>query len=158
MIDRSSQANVIAAVGKPTAEKRGQVSGSLPYRALGYDCNVVKKAYGEPLTKDGPYCRTVFFIDLASGVLETFFTEGAGYVEGHGVHIGMATADAERLLHMRVTQGCETNLYLTSKTASLTIAFEGGHVHLPNTAVVGGRVYAFVLHGRKHDAGVFDCL
>jgi hypothetical protein len=69
----------------------------------------------------------------------------------------MPTAAAERLLHKGLVVGCETNLYLASATASLTIAFTGGVEHR-NLSVTGGHVYAFVLHSQRNDAGVFDCL
>lgn len=157
-IDRSNQQDVIALAGKPDAQRRGHVSGSTPYRALGYGCTRHAAGDREQLVAGGPYCRTVFFLNARTGRLETFFTTSPRYSAAHGVRVGMSTARAERLLHRIVHEGCETNLYLASRAASLTIAFEGGHVNLPNTRLIGGGVYAFVLHGRKSDAGVFDCL
>jgi len=53
----------------------------------------------------------------------------------------------------RLYQGCETDVHLQSAKAFLTIAFTGGVVHLPSTAVTGGHVWAFVLHGVRGDAG-----
>jgi hypothetical protein len=54
--------------------------------------------------------------------------------------------------------GCETDIYLQSKSTSLTIAFSGGREHPPTLFVTGGHVYALVLHSRRNDLGVFDCL
>jgi hypothetical protein len=157
-LDESDRAAVIAFAGGPDAERRGQESGYAPYHALGYSCAGTAAPTATPLAADGPYCRTVFFINGHSGRLETFFTTADRYSESHGVRIGMPTAVAERLLHKRLFEGCETNVYLSSATASLTIAFTGGVAHPPNLSVNGGHVYAFVLHSHRTDAGVFDCL
>jgi len=43
-----------------------------------------------------------------------------------------------------------------SQAASLTIAFTGGVER--KLFVTGAHVYAFVLHSRRNDAGVFDCM
>ena len=72
-----------------------------------------------------------------------------------GVRIGMPTATAERLLHRRVFVGCEATVSIGK--LPLTIAFADGH-RGPDGRLVGGHVYAFVLHSRSHDLGVFDCL
>jgi hypothetical protein len=158
-LDQSDRAAVIAFAGRPDAERPGRESSFAPYHALGYGCGTTAGLRAAPLAAGGPYCRTVFFINGQSGKLETFFTSAARYSESHGVRIGTPTAVAERLLHRRLVEGCETNLYLSSAKASLTIAFTGGVVK-PNTSlhVIGGHVYAFVLHSQRSDAGVFDCL
>ena len=70
----------------------------------------------------------------------------------------MPTAAAERALHKRLVEGCEENIYLSSATADLTIAFSGGTLRRPSLQVTGGHVYAFVLHSHRTDAGVFDCM
>jgi hypothetical protein len=105
----------------------------------------------------GLNCRTIFFLDRNDGTLETFYTAQPRYSEGHGVRIGMTSGPAERLLHKRLREGCETNIYLSSPSATLTIAFADGkadrHLH-----VTGAHVFAFVLHSDRRDAGVFDCL
>jgi hypothetical protein len=44
-----------------------------------------------------------------------------------------------------------------SGSASLTVAFSGGR-RGRDGSLIGGHVYAFALHGRRHDVGVFDCL
>jgi hypothetical protein len=160
-VDESTRADVIGFAGAPDAERRGQEGpGYPPYLALGYGCGTNASPRNTPLTVGarGPNCRTVFYINSRTGRLETFFTTSGRYSERHGVRIGMATAAAERLLHKRLYEGCETDIYLQSATAFLTIAFTGGVVHLPNTGVTGGHVWAFVLHGVRSDAGVFDCM
>ncbi|HEX6700607.1 MAG TPA: hypothetical protein VF101_07735 [Gaiellaceae bacterium] len=106
-----------------------------------------------------PPCRTVFFVDRRSGRLETFFTSAARYQEAHGVRIGMPTPAAERLLHRRLFAGCGTSIFLSSARGDLTIHFAGGtSPGEGRMRVTGGHVAAFVLHSRRRDAGVFDCL
>jgi hypothetical protein len=156
-LDRSDRASVIAFAGKPDAERRGRQPASARFDALGYDCEAGQLP--GPLPDVGlPHCRTIFFINARRGTLATFFTTSPRYVEGHGVRIGMRQASAERLLHRRLTVGCETNFYLSSPRAMLTIAFTGGIEKRHSTSVKGAHVYAFALHSPRHDVGVSDCL
>jgi hypothetical protein len=158
-LDRSDRGAVIAFAGRPDAERRGRTPGYAPYDALGYGCGRRAVLNAAPLVElRPPYCRTVFYINHGTGRLETFFTASGRYSEGHGVRIGMPTAAAERRLPKRLFAGCEENIYLSSEGADLTIAFEGGTSRRPFLHVRGGRVYAFVLHSERSDAGVFDCL
>jgi hypothetical protein len=156
-VDRSDRAAIVAFAGRPDTELRGQEFDSPPYYALGYGCTKKPALYTFPITSRGLNCRTIFFLDRKDGALETFYTAQPRYSEGHGVRIGMASAMAERLLHKRLHEGCETSIYLSSPSAALTIGFAGGKADR-NLHVSGARVFAFVLHGDRRDAGVFDCL
>jgi len=147
-MDGSGEAAVVAFAGKPDATVT-----RAEYRALGYDCG------GQGFDNEAPLvgrCETVFFLDRRTGKLETFSTSSRQYSEGHGVRIGMKQADAERLLHRRLTVGCTAALHFGSPTGSLSIDFAGGAES--GTSVEGAYVDAFVLHGHRRDAGVFDCL
>ena len=164
-VDQSDRAAVIAFVGRPDAERHSSEGGaSARYDALGYDCEGKLSERTFPLVSypyHAPYCRTIFWIDVTSGRLENFFTTDSRYFEAHGIHIGMATAVSERLLHKRLFEGCNTNFYLDSaRDRTLTVAVTGGAPRHPKKSlrVTGGHVYAFVLHSRRRDAGVFDCL
>jgi hypothetical protein len=162
-VDHSDSAAVIAFAGRPDAERRGRESAYQPsYLALGYGCPKGRSDLAFPLARGGPNCRTVYFINLRTGKLGDLYTSSARYTEGHGVRIGMGSADAERLLHRRLYAGCEEDIHLGSLGGvMLTIAFGGGVIRKEPASsalhVVGGRVFAFVLHGRN-DVGVFDCL
>src|SRR5919197_6734446 len=125
-LDRSDRAAVIAFAGQPDAERSGGDPGGFArFDELGYDCAKGRKP--GPLPDAGePNCRTLFFINTKTGRLGTFFTTSPRYVEQHGVRIAMSQAAAERLLHKRLTVGCETNIYLYGRAATLTIAFTGG--------------------------------
>ena len=157
-VDRSDRAQVIAYAGQPNAERSAQSGGTSPYDALGYDCRVVGTISTAPLGAGGPYCQTVFYINEETGTLGTVFTAAHQYVEGRGLRVGTPTATAEKLLHKSLIAGCGMSIYLMGKTATLTIAFTGGHIHSPGLHVTGGHVYGFVLHSRHNDLGVFDCL
>jgi hypothetical protein len=152
-MDRSDEGAVISFAGHPDATVTGRAPGSAPYRALGYDC--AGRGFDEEAAIVGR-CKTVFFFDPGTGKLETFSTSSPQYSEAHGVRIGMKQADAERLLHRRLTVGCTTALHFDSPTGSLSIDFAGGVEH--GTSINGAHVDAFVLHSDRHDAGVFDCI
>jgi hypothetical protein len=154
-VDRSDRAAVVAFAGRPDAVAAGRGPGYFPYRALGYDC-APRMNGGVQLAAHAPSCRTAFFFDRRTGKLETFYTSSPEYSEGHGVRIGMTQARAQRLLHRRLTVGCTTALYFESPTGSLSIEFNGGTEH--GTAIKNARVDAFVVHGHRRDAGIFDCL
>jgi hypothetical protein len=156
-VDRSDEAAVVAFAGKPDATGTGSASGGYaPYRALGYDCKGKPFAGALRIVRQLPWCRTVFFLDKPTGKLETFYTGSADYVDGHGLHVGMKQADAERRLHMQLKVGCNAAWHFESPTGSLSIEFGGGTLN--GTAVKGAHVDAIVVHGELRDAGVFDCL
>jgi len=161
-VEQSGSAAVIAFAGRPDAERRGAEFGSSRYLALGYGCAKTRSDVAFPLLEQGPYCRTVFFINARTGKLGDLYTSSDRYAESHGVRIGMRSAVAERLLRQRLYQGCETNISLGGGDAALTVAFAGGVSHKapPGSAglhVTGAHVFAFVLHGRRSAVGVFDC-
>ena len=174
-MDQSTRADVIAFAGRPDAERHSYKGRWFPpFRALGYDCAHKVELDTFPLIETpngraGPDCRTVFWISARTGKLGDFFTSSTRYSEVHGVRIGMGSAVAERLLHRRLTSGCEENIYLGSREAPLTVAFTGGVTHMVTTHsggqvvkatghVTGARVFALVLHGRHSEVGIFDCL
>jgi hypothetical protein len=161
-VDQSIRSEVVASAGRPEAERRGR-SPAWPdggrYDALGYGCAAKSDADGFPLVRGGPRCRTVFFVDARSGRLGVFYTVGLRYRESHGIRVGMRTAAAERLLGRRLRAGCEDNIHLSGPKAWLTIAFSGRDIRVnADGMVTGGHVYALVLHGLRHDPGVFECM
>jgi hypothetical protein len=152
-VDRSGRVQVIAYAGKPDADLRSRGDSSR-YEVLGYGCPRHIRPPRDYLIP----CRTAFYV--VRGKLGLFFTRGKPYSENHGVRIGMPTARAERLLRLKVYEGCEANLGLRSKEASLTIAFTGGRtriLHSGRLLLVGGHVDAFYLHSTDRDPGVTDC-
>jgi hypothetical protein len=163
-MNRSDQAEVIAFAGRPDVKRRAVEYDSTPYVALGYDCSSEPNDDAFPVletpasSRNGPYCRTVFWISRRTGRLGDFFTASPRFSESHGVRIGMPTAKAERLLHKLVYMGCEADLHL----GALTVAFTGGSARKLTRStelhLVGGHVYAFALHGGPSDIGIFDCL
>ncbi len=162
-IGSSGAGAVSAFAGRPDAERRGAEYGGTRYRALGYDCSGKPSGDSFPVLetqsgRHGPYCKTVFWVNLRTRRLGDFYTVSPRYEESHGVRIGMATAAAERILHQTVYVGCEENL----REGALTVAFSGGVGRTsrgsPGLHLVGGHVYAFAAHGGLSDIGVFDCL
>jgi hypothetical protein len=161
---------VIAFAGKPGADWRWhgtssaqRAAGYPAYRALGFDC-----ARGTPrrrlLPRDSypdahlPACRTIFFVSLRTGRLISFLTSDPRYSESHGVHVGVPTAEAERLLHRRVFAiGCNYADVQLGRigpgSTLLLIQFAGGVAKPPRYALVGGRVADF----HVDTLGLFDC-
>jgi hypothetical protein len=146
-VGTSDRAAVVAFAGKPGVDVREHEYGR-PYSALGYGC---------AHASEWRSCTTVFFVQTRTGRLESFRTTSPRYREARGARIGMPTADAERLLHKTVFVGCEENLYFASRTASLTVVFDGGHIGAPRGKLVGGHVSAFVVHWVHEDSGIWDC-
>ena len=144
-IDKSRLADVVAFAGNPDAETRERVLGFPNYDGLGYGCSTTESASTFPLGNNGPFCRTIFFIDIAHHTLEDFVTTSAAYHEKRGVRIGTSVADAQRLLHNTVDRSCLVVLKAESGTAALRINF------------TGGRADTFVLHSLKRTAGLFHC-
>lgn len=165
-VDLSDRA-IIAFAGRPHAERHRRYAaassvGPAPYDALGYDCdaNISPNSYAIPLVGGGPFCQTVFFVDVRSGRLGLFYSTQARYVERHGVHVRMPTATAERHLHRRAIVGCINSIELgrPGRRPWLRFIFDGGtttRTRLPHLR--GGHVAVLVLHSAKHDPGVFEC-
>jgi hypothetical protein len=155
-MDRSDAAAVVAFAGKPDATGVGSEPGGPQYRALGYDCGRERGVFTWQIVRGGPSCRTVFFLDRRTGKLETFFTSSAAYADEHGVRVGMSQREAERRLHARLTIGCAAAVHFDSPTGSMSISFGGGAEN--GTSIKAAHVDAIVLHSKRRDAGVFDCL
>ena len=160
-VDVSDRRAVVAFAGRPDAERRGRSPaasfGGL-YDGLGYSCS--RRAGRDTfalVARGGPACHTVFFIDARSGRLGTFYTIDPRYRARGGVRVGMPTEKAERLLHRDVHVACVAAIFMKSRRAALTVLFSGGVLHRDGT-MSGGHVDALVLHGLRHDPGVFECM
>jgi hypothetical protein len=164
-VDVSERSAIIAFAGRPDAERRGRNTvaspfGSARYDALGYGCGRHAGPEALPLVQPRPSakCRTVFFIEARSGRLGLFYTIDPKYRERHGVRVGMPTAEAEKLLGRRLRIGCIATIEFYGPKASLYVSFGGRMVSRRNATVRGGHVDALVLHGIRHDVGLFECL
>jgi hypothetical protein len=144
-IDKSNRAAVLAFSGKPDTEVRQRVLGFPSYDALGYDCSDTESAKNFPIGNSGPYCVTIFFIDIASHSLEDFVSSSAAYHERNGVRIGTSVSDAQRLLHRQVSRSCGVVLKVDGAKANLRVNFTNGHAD------------TLVLHSLKRTSGLFNC-
>lgn len=155
-VDRSERADVISFAGRPESERRGRYIDYLPFDALGYGCK------GKRVTDSAgtPRCKTIFYLDARSGRLAILYTENARFTDVRGIHVGTPTAVAERLAHKRVISGCFDGFGFPTKSAFLVMWFYGGkHVvrhRLPH--LVGGHVGLLVVHSRRLNPGVLDCI
>lgn len=159
-IDRSGRAAVIAFAGPPDTEVVDSYAGGPAYDALGYGC------VGHETTTLAPvghvYCRTAFYIHVASGTLEQFFTTSRLYHDQHGVTVGMSSAAADRRTRQTAIVGCSAGIYLRTRSATLVIAMIGGHPGKPNRTgalpLLGGHVELLALDSHLNSPGVFDCI
>ena len=145
-IDKSGRAEVLAYAGKPDAEVKERVLGFPAYDALGYECSTKEAADNLSMGNDGPFCRTIFIVDISSHKLEDFFTSDARYQEDRGVRIGTPAAAAQRLLHTTIDHKCLSVLKVESGKALLRISF------------TGGKADAFALHSPNRTSGLFHCM
>jgi hypothetical protein len=155
-VDKSDRADVIAFAGRPESERRGRYDGFPPFDALGYRCS------GKHVTdaEGTPKCKTIFYLDARSGRLAILYTEDARFVARHGVHVGTPTVVAERVLHRRVISGCSDGLSFVTHTGFLVMWFYGGKdvVRHRRAHLVGGHVGLIVVHSRRLNPGVLDCI
>jgi hypothetical protein len=158
-VDRSTRAEVLAVAGRPDSEVQGRYSDYPRFDALGYGC------YGHPATtNDGvPTCTTVYYLDSRSGRLAIFYSSDRRYRNLFGVSVGTPTATAEKTLHRTVYVGCLASIRIVTKSAFLTLIFDGGRprpIHHPAyyIALIGGRVGTIVVHSNKLNPGVLDCI
>ena len=103
-----------------------------------------------------PRCKTVFYFDSRSGKLELLYTEDEHYVDPHGVHVGTRTPVAERQFHRRAFNGCFSGFRFDTRTAFLVMLLEGGKRLVPSA--VGDHVGFLVVHSRRLNPGVLDCI
>jgi hypothetical protein len=162
-MDRSDMSAIVAFAGEPEVDEvdAGAYPGS-GWEALGYRCG--PEDTSSPLVAtagaQGPYCRTVYYLNSKTDVLGTFFTSMPGFRDAHGVFVGMRTAKADRLEGKKATGGCGQGIFRTTPSGTYHVVITGGHTHRRGNELVvrGGRVGALVLHSRTNDVGVFDCL
>lgn len=144
-VDKSDRAAVIAFAGTPDVEIKQRVLGFPSYDALGYGCSDTQSANNFPIGNSGPYCVTIFFINIASHSLEDFVSSSATYHERNGVRIGTPVSDAQRLLKRQVSRSCGVVLKVDGTKANLRVNFTNGHAD------------TLVLHSLKRTSGLFNC-
>jgi len=145
-IGKSGRADVIAYAGKPDAEVHERVLGFPSYDALGYECSSKEASDNLSMGNDGPFCRTIFIVDVSSHTLEDFFTSDARYRVDRGVRIGTPAATAQRLLRTKIDHNCLAVLKLDGGAALLRVSF------------TGGKADAFALHSPNRTSGLFHCM
>jgi hypothetical protein len=168
-LDRSTEADITALVGDPeaTAEDNFQFPGAPEYRALGYGCTKTKARDAAQLTyygTAGPYCRTIYYINLARGVLGSFWTTSPAFHTERGTHVGTATAAAVQNERRPARNGCLIGLTETSKSLTLVLdvvgyrerpVHPGRKDHLARP--VGGVVGDFATDGARSGVGLLFC-
>ena len=158
----STERDVIRAIGAPqhTAEDNFHLGAYTPeYRALGYQCGRAAP-YRRRLTyygHHGPYCRTIYYVNLESGVLGSFWTTSHIYRTAHGTTIGMGQRDASRREHKPATGGCFDGISERSRAIALEIEIVGSHYQRRTGHIVGGYVYSFSIDSRSEGLGLLFC-
>jgi hypothetical protein len=168
-LDVSTEADVIAQLGAPeaTADDNFHFPGAAEYKALGYGCtktqarNAVELGYGR---STGPYCRTIYYINLARGVLGSFWTTSHAFHTARGTHPGVATGEAVRNERRPAANGCYIGLTETSRRLTLVLDVAGNserplhpgrNDHLARP--VGGVVADFAVDSARSGVGLLFC-
>ncbi len=170
----STTDGVEAALGHPEAEGEGNVggpglSGFANYLGLGYECSPQRgpTGPGTPLLQSAgpegpPYCRTVYYIDAATGLLGGFWTSSRKYATSGGTRVGIAEAAATAREHQQVIVGCGIAIFEFGHGNSLNVDMQGGkdvpakRPGQPNT-IVGGHVSALEIESHADSVGNLFC-
>ncbi|MFI4991568.1 MAG: hypothetical protein ACHQHO_11745 [Solirubrobacterales bacterium] len=165
---KSTQAEVVAALGPPEAEGQGNLVGGgqsayANYIALGYECGPVRHTGLLPASPEGPpYCHTVYYIDAATGVLGGFWTSSRRYATSHGTRVGMSEARAAAGEHRPATIGCLSGISENGRHNFLYIGMRGGKLTKPFRndepyRLVGGHVSEIAIESRSNAVGNLFC-
>jgi hypothetical protein len=105
----STASAVIANVGTPEATAIGNAGVDLPNcEAFGYECSVLP--YAIPLLFQpevhGPYCGTVYYLNVKTQTLGGFATTSNRYSTAAGTTVGMTATEAARREGQNPTTGC----------------------------------------------------
>jgi hypothetical protein len=162
-------ADVKAAVGLPeaTAEDSFRFPGARRYEALGYGCTSKNARSHIPLTygvSSGPYCQTVYYINLAQGVLVSFWTASSAFHTTRGTRVGTPTEIAARRERRAASNGC--HIGVTEASARLTLVIDiagfrerplhpGRNDHLARPT--GGRVVDLAEDSQRSGVGLLFC-
>jgi len=164
----STEVDVTAALGSPeaTASDDFQI-GAGEYKALGYGCSMTNTRHRRVLTyfaTTGPYCQTVYYLNLEKGVVGSFWTTSRAFHTKRGTHVGTATEMAERHERHPARYGCHSGLTETSAKVVLVLDIEGDRArplhpgrndHLARPT--GGHVSAFAEDSQTSGVGLLFC-
>jgi hypothetical protein len=160
----STQANVVAALGAPEAEGEGNFVGpSTPnYKGLGYECSAQQSAELGPVGNEGPPCRTVYYLDTATGVLGGLSTTSTRYATSHGTRVGTTEQRAASRERRPAIAGCQSGISELTRNTFLYISIRGGKIRKPSGSnqplrIVGGRVDNIAVESRHDPVGVLFC-
>lgn len=129
-INGSGLASVLAFAGQPDAQTVTQRSrGHASYDALGYGCSSHHGAVVAPVGR-ATWCRTAFYVDVASNSLELFFTISHNYRDSHGVTVGMSASEAARRTGHAIHHGCATAIPWGSGHSRIVIGLSHHRVAL----------------------------
>jgi hypothetical protein len=158
-IDESDRVDVIAFAGQRKLSGEGVMHLRTRRSTLS---GTAATASRPPIPPESLPAKPSSISTLKSGKLELFYTEDEHYSNLRGVHVGTTTAAAEALMHRLVIGGCFDGLRVDTKTGFLVMWLEGGkdqvHRHPYYLHLVGGHVGFIVVHSRRLNPGVLDCI
>jgi hypothetical protein len=118
-LSQSTEADVRSVAGAPNATAQASfeagssnATAALPdYRALGYDCTATATSVRIPLVVQpalrGPYCATIYFINVSTHTLAAFESTSPNYGTQNGTKVGMTPDGAQRREgHGLIPHGC----------------------------------------------------
>jgi hypothetical protein len=136
-VDHSTERAVRAFAGAPAFVRAGRSDPTAPrYRALGYGCSRSPGGGRRDPLLAGPrgtphsnvYCRTIYYVNVASGKLTAFFTGSPAFGTPKGTRAGTSQSEATRRERSAPQGGCSLQIVLRSSTATLLLPLAGGKV------------------------------
>jgi hypothetical protein len=162
----STETDIATALGPPeaTAEDNFQFPSAPEYKAFGYGCQHAASRSRRTLTyypSGGPYCETVYYVNLTAGVLGSFWTSLPRFHTPRGTHVGVPQRTASRREHRVATGGCHTGILERSPAAQIFISIVGGSLRASRGnqpyRVIGGRVSEFAIDANADGVGILFC-
>lgn len=133
-LGKSTEAQVIANLGAPEATGSGSFGAPAAphYNGLGYECSLARRRdLRSPGTEGPPYCRTVYYVDGANGVLGGLWTTSTRYKTARGTRVGMAQHTASARERKPATRDCKSGITEVSHSTLLYLVILGGHITQP---------------------------
>jgi hypothetical protein len=161
-VDRSLSAEIRRFAGPPSFQGLGRTTLGPAFKALGYDCSR-RWADTKGINPGGMrvthvWCRTVYFVNLRTHRLASFWTDSPTFRTAKGSHPGMPQRIADRLERQHAHVHALTGISYSTRSADLFIENIGcksakASGDPERTPCLGGHVRSLIVEGH-HAVGL----
>jgi hypothetical protein len=162
LVDRSRPADIRRLAGPPAFQGRGRTALGPAFEALGYGCSR-RWADTQGINPGGArpthvWCRTVYFVNLSTHRLASFWSDSPSFRTVNGSHPGMTQRVADGLERHHAYVHALTGISYSTRSADLFIENIGCKSARPGgdperTPCLGGHVRSLIVEGR-HPVGL----